>query len=131
MAKTGTQAAEDFYQTYAEYARTLRHWFVAYGVGGPLILMTNAPFSERLVNSGALYFVVYLFLAGVTFQVLVVVVNKWANWLMHSGAEDAVRRETWWYKQADGIYDQFWIDIACDSLTAVCFLAATLLAVVA
>lgn len=42
----------DFYEPYAAFARTLRTWFVAFGVGVPALLVTSEHARDILVESG-------------------------------------------------------------------------------
>jgi len=130
MGRTGSKAADDYYETYAEYARTLRNWFVAYGIGGPLLLVTDAPVAQRLGQSAAFNWVIYLFLFAILVQLLLVVQNKWVSWAMHSGATDPERQAAGWYETADWLHAKFGIDVACDLLSAAALLTATLLALV-
>jgi hypothetical protein len=44
--------AEGFYKVYEEHAKALRTWLVAYGVGGPVLFLTNPIAQERLAKSG-------------------------------------------------------------------------------
>jgi hypothetical protein len=70
--------AEDsgFVDAYAAFARTLRLWFIAYGIGGPAAFLTNAAAGEKLHKSGEGEAVAYAFLAGVMLQIIMALIYK-------------------------------------------------------
>ena len=117
---------EDFYEVYSEYAQMLRTWFVAYGVGGPLLFLTQPQIAEKIAASGRARPIVYLFLGGVVAQVLVAFINKWSAWYIYDAAGDAGRQRTWTYRAAESVSTQFWIDTACDLVAIAAFAVATL-----
>lgn len=41
-----------FYEAYAGFARNLRIWFVAYGIGGPVLFLTNSEVWQKVSESG-------------------------------------------------------------------------------
>ena len=44
----GTEASGGgHFENYAEYAKTLRSWLVAYGIGGPVLFLTNKDAPEK------------------------------------------------------------------------------------
>ncbi len=69
MADDNNTDSDDFHKSYDDYARILRTWFVAYGVGGPVLLLTNDNVSEKLESSGRAPEILYSFLIGVALQV--------------------------------------------------------------
>ncbi len=44
--------SEELYAVYEGYAQTLRTWFVAYGIGGPVLFLSSDGLREQLVASG-------------------------------------------------------------------------------
>ena len=40
---------EELYKAYEEHAKTLRTWLVAYGIGAPVVFLTNEQLSKRLL----------------------------------------------------------------------------------
>src|SRR5688500_3624771 len=59
---------------------------VAYGIGGPILLLTNRDAPEALAKSPHLQTIVTLFVLGVGLQILLALINKWAAWHMYRGA---------------------------------------------
>ena len=72
------------YETYLEYNKILSTWFIAFGVGGPALLIANGNLIDRLVVTGNLRLVAMLFLIGVGLQVVGALTNKVANWNVHA-----------------------------------------------
>lgn len=72
-----------FFAPYAEYNRTIRNWFIAYGAGGPALVLTQESLRLDLESAGTLGCVGSLFLIGITCQVLSTLLNKWTNWCMY------------------------------------------------
>jgi hypothetical protein len=75
--------AEQFADAYRQHAATLRNWFVAYGVGGPALLITNDKLQLALRNYGRLELVGWCFLGGVFLQVVLSFTDKYADWLCY------------------------------------------------
>jgi hypothetical protein len=81
--------AKDYAEAYRQHATTLRNWFVAYGVGGPAVLLTNEKLQLALKSSGSYALVGWFFLAGVALQVLLAFVDKYADWICYWRCEKA------------------------------------------
>lgn len=47
-----TTNAEHYFQAYAEYSKVLRTWLVAYGIGAPVLLLTNEPLAKSRQRLG-------------------------------------------------------------------------------
>ena len=109
------------YKVYDDYAKNLRVWFVAYGIGGPVLFLTQESVSNRIAQSGHARYIVYGFLVGVVCQVLLSFINKWNNWAVYSFSENEQSMKKWRYKAAEIISRQFWIDIVLDIFTVVAF----------
>jgi hypothetical protein len=127
--KNSSQSAESIeidasgsYDTYLEYNKILRTWFVAFGVGGPALLLTHDRLIRQLTGVGNLKCVLGLFLVGVAVQVFGAFVNKVANWYVHQAY---TREEELWrlrrYQFFEWIAGQFWIDVVMDIVTIVVF----------
>lgn len=102
------------FQNYADYSRTLRAWLVAYGIGGPVLFVTNDKITERVAESCYASEIIVMFLLGVGLQVFLAMVNKWGAWHMYRGAGDAAYHATWRYKLWYFINEQSWLDFWID-----------------
>ena len=103
------------FDTYLEYNRVLRTWFVAFGVGGPALFLVNDALVQRLASEGRLRLVVLLFLVGAGAQVAGALLNKVANWYVYSSTLDDADR--WICRAAEWVVGQFWIDVLLDICT--------------
>lgn len=111
----------DSFSAYQEYNKILRTWFVAFGIGGPSIFLVNDKVAIRLATDGELKFVATLFLLGAASQIFGAFINKIANWYEYRsnwGDPETTQRR---YKISHWLIEQFWIDIAIDLITFVCF----------
>lgn len=119
---------EEYYKSYAEFSKTLRTWFVAYGIGGPVVLISNDAAWAAMRKSTDLTFIGLLFLVGGALQILSALLNRHAMWFLYFGEFKPPAKEWISYKIANWYSDQGWIDVAIDVLTVVLFGWATLLA---
>ena len=103
------------FSAYFEYNKILRTWFVAFGIGGPSLLLVNEKVVNKLVAAGCLMNVVWLFLGGVLAQILGALLNKILNWYSYQD-------RAW----AGVVLEHFWIDVLIDVITIICFGKATI-----
>ncbi len=115
-----------FYEAYANFARHLRSWFIAYGIGGPTLFLTNDAAMKRLLDSGAGRVVAYLFLAGVSVQIIVAFLYKTAMWYLYRGESADGVKSHWWYKACDWLSESYCIECVGDVATFIFFAWATL-----
>ena len=111
----------ELFKAYFEYNRVLRTWFVAFGIGGPVLFLVNDDIATRLNESQSLMCVVTLFLIGAASQVIGSLINKIANWYVYIGTISKEILETRRFKLSEWLIDQFWIDIVIDLITIVAF----------
>lgn len=78
--KNGSDSRSELYAAYDGYSRALRTWLVAYGIGAPVLLMTNDALWLAVAESGDAAWIGALFLVGVALQVVLTAVNKTAMW---------------------------------------------------
>lgn len=122
---TRTAEAESLFRAYEEYAKTLRTWFVAYGIGGPVLLLTNEKVQEKIAASGQARTIALFFLLGVVGQVVLAFVNKtalWANYYAELNPHLVTQKR---YRFAAWLAEQFWIDFLLDVAALWLFAAAT------
>jgi hypothetical protein len=117
-----------YWQPYAEFAKTLRTWFVGYGVGAPALVLTQQEVRRRLVDSGWMHPLGWLFLSGVFLQVILAFVYKTAMWQLYMGETDESRRDGRWYRWASEISEWAWPEFTVDLLTIALFIVATFIA---
>jgi len=106
----------DNLEKYTEYNKVLRSWFVAFGVGGPAIFLINDEVRNKLIETGEIKVVVFLFLFGATVQISIAFINKVINWYVHQGNDEEFVK-TIRYRWSETITNWFWLDIVTDLLT--------------
>jgi len=128
---TNTDKSENYKKEYLEsyrgYNQILRSWFVAFGIGGPIIFLTNDALYVDFLKLDDKGCIVALFFVGLFAQILVSFLNKIANWYIYSD-------EKWepdMNEPPPGFWScfikHFWIDISADVLTVGAFGWATYL----
>jgi len=115
----------EFYHAYEDYARSLRTWFVAYGIGFPVLAVSNDAVSKALTGSGSAKWVVGLFIIGVLLQVIEAGINKWCMWLCYEGEESVEAQNTRRAKCAYEVSTWWKLDVACDLGSAISFFIGT------
>lgn len=115
----------EYYKAYEEYSKTLRTWFVAYGIGAPAIFLTNETAAHALRSVSDVRCIVVPFLVGVMLQVALASVNKVAMWVLYFGGKSSQFKKTQRYKLFNRLSAQFWIDISIDIVTMLSFSYAT------
>lgn len=119
---------DEYFTQYWQYATNLRNWFIAYGVGGILLLtrmdaVFNSPAAAH-VEPGRKVQAIALFIFGLATQVLLTLLNKTAHYYAYQKYLDTTeRRRHRWALQACGA---FWIDFTLDILTLVWYIAGTI-----
>lgn len=117
--------AADVWAAYQGYSNTLRTWLVAYGVGAPVLFLTNEAIWKRVAASGEARTLAMLFLCGVGLQVLLAALNKTVMWAIYYGELITDFKQTRRYRVAATIAQQFWIDFVIDLGSMVLFALAT------
>jgi hypothetical protein len=104
---------------YREYNNNLRTWLLAFGIGGPVAILTNDRVLSRIAAAGEGESIFALFVVGVLSQILIAAINKYSNWL-------SCYAEGSWCSIADWINGQIWIDFVLDVLAIGAFALASL-----
>jgi len=104
----------DLFDDYDEFAKVLRTWFVAYWIGGPVLLLNNETIRSKIARSGSARYIALLFLIGVGLQVLLALLNKTALWLCYMAEREPKRRARWLYRAAESFAYEFCIDLLFD-----------------
>ncbi len=115
-----------FYEAYSDFARNVRTWFIAYGIGGPVLFASSDSVWPSLRDSGLGPGVVYLFLFGVALQIIGALIYKSAMWYLYVGELQPAFQKTRRYKVADWLSENYLIEAGIDVVTLVLFGLATL-----
>jgi hypothetical protein len=120
-----TTDKDSYFNAYQEYSKVLRTWFVVYGIGGPVLLLTNEALAKTLKASGESKSLAALFLAGVALQVTLAALNKFSMWGVYFGELKNAFKRTRRYRISYWFSEQFWVDLVVDVLTLLSFALAT------
>ncbi|MEO0964924.1 MAG: hypothetical protein AAFY08_07370 [Planctomycetota bacterium] len=115
----------EFWGAFANNARTVRSWFLAFGIGAPAIFVTNEGAAIALANSGYAHWVVALFLLGVALQVGQGLLSKHTMMYLFVCEGDPDRQAGRLHGLALWLFEAYWLDLVVDLLTCGLFIAAT------
>jgi len=118
---------KEYFEIYSNYNTTLRAWFVGFGIGGPILILTNENLLMNLKVSGWLYVVGWLFIIGVGCQIAVAFINKHNNWLFYFGEVEESFQNRDIYKEAERVSKTIWIDITADLISIFSFYLASII----
>jgi hypothetical protein len=125
-APTPDKEETGFYEPYSFLARTVRTWFIAYGIGAPVLLFSNAEAWRLLMAKGVAGTVVKLFLAGVGLQVLTSIVFKAAMWYQYMEEIGRLTETSWLYRVSDWLSDRYGLEFVIEVVTLWLFSCATI-----
>ncbi|MBI2425315.1 MAG: hypothetical protein HYV27_20990 [Candidatus Hydrogenedentes bacterium] len=115
------------FKMYQVYSNTLRTWFVAYGIGAPVLLISKEASWKLISCSSHARTIGILFLAGVALQVFLAMLNKNIMWMCYRGDGDELIEARRWYKFSAWCSEQYTIDMFMDIAALGCFMYATYL----
>lgn len=118
-------AGSYYYAAYETHSSVLRTWLVAYGVGAPVLVLTNENVWILLRQSGESRFIAGCFLLGVVLQVIIAALNKALMWSSYYAEEHAEYADTRRYRLTAVLRGQFWMDFLADIAAILLFAAAT------
>ena len=73
----------DHREAYRHHAATLRNWYVAFGVGAPVLFLSNEDLWQKFASSDKFVAISSIFFMGVAFQILLAFFDKYANWVRY------------------------------------------------
>lgn len=116
-----------YFEGYAQFAGVLRTWLIAYGIGGPVLFVTQSRLADKLSETSQARFIAILFLLGVFLQVIVALLYKGAMWYLYVGEEDVEMQKKVRYKISDWLSDAFWLELSFDLASIALFTWSTIL----
>ena len=118
-----------FYDAYASFSRTLRAWLVAYGVGVPVLLVSQEFIASAIVRAGNGALVTWLFLAGVAIQVIAALLYKYSMAYLYFSAADSGLDGGLRVKAAEWLSNAIWLEALFDITSIVLMVWGTYLVV--
>ena len=126
MPESASREESGFDEAYLSFARTLRTWFVAYGIGVPVLVLNQDKVLDLLVRSSQTLPIAKLFLAGVCVQVGTVIVYKAAMWHLYRAEFEPQVRQRLLFGFFNWISEAFWLELLLDLMTATLFAWGTI-----
>ena len=126
--RTERPAAKDetgYDEPYLVFARTLRTWFVAYGIGVPVVFLNQDKLLDRLLRSGHARLIAGCFLGGVAVQIGTTIVYKAAMWHLYRAEYQPAVKRTRLFPFFAWVSDAFWLEFLLDALTLALFAFGT------
>ena len=123
----GEADAPSYFAAYSEHSNLLRTWLVAYGIGGPVLIVSQDKVWANLAQSAQLEAISALFLSGVLVQVILAALNKSVMWACYYGALIPSYKSSRRYKTASWLSEKYIIDLFCDVVSMAVFAWATFL----
>jgi hypothetical protein len=118
-----------FYEPYSGFARTLRTWLIAFGVGAPIVFFQSPSAWAALSSDGSVRPFVYCFLAGIALQVVCALLYKTSMWYLYMEELDEVKENDWRCRAARWLSTAYWLELAFDLASIALFAYATLRAI--
>ncbi|MGH2510940.1 MAG: hypothetical protein ACRESX_04730 [Gammaproteobacteria bacterium] len=119
----------EFYESYAHFSRTLRAWLVAYGVGVPVLLVSQQFIAKAIIKAGTGGLITWLFLVGVAIQVLAALLYKYSMAYLYNAEVDPGLNETRRVKAAEWLSNAVWLEALFDVVSIALFVCGTFMVV--
>lgn len=129
LAAAESSKAADYFDCYSSFARAVRTWFIAYGIGAPVFLVSTSHLWKSLAASGYAKHIACLYLAGVLCQMFLASIYKAAMWQLYVAEEEPQKKTTWLYEQAEKIAESYPLELICDIITFALFFTATIMTI--
>jgi len=115
MTHTNKKADDSsFYESYAHFSRTLRAWLVAYGVGVPVLLVSQEFIAKSIIKAGTGSLITWLFLTGVAIQVLAALLYKYSMAYLYNSEGDTLLNNTWRVQASEWLSKTIWLEALFD-----------------
>jgi hypothetical protein len=113
------------FANYTEYNKTLRTWFVTFGLGAPSLFLINNQLGTKLASDENHKWIVAAYLIGCGAQVVIALINKFTAWHGYHDQQFIEVKHTLCHRLFRKLDDAFWIDMLADVATSVLFAYAT------
>lgn len=120
------QTAELF-EVYKDHSNVLRAWMAAYGVGTPVLLLSQEKLWGILMSAGSAANIAALFLIGVALQAFLAALNKYVMWSCYYGEINESYSTGRLCALTRILAKQAWIDLLVDFVSIICFAWSTYL----
>jgi len=98
----------DYADAYKTFSRTLRAWLVAYGIGAPVLLVSQESVAVKLAGFDETRTIVWIFLVGVGIQILSTFLYKITLGYLFLNQRDELPSQTLMFRISRWIFRQLW-----------------------
>ena len=110
----GPEKDDGHFANYVEYNKTLRAWFVTFGVGAIVIILANPSLLDIVKRSICAHLMVGCLLVGCALQILIALINKTISHYLALGEDHPDFKSTKRYSISARLSLQYWIDLTID-----------------
>lgn len=114
-----------YFEPYRHYSQVLRAWLVAYGIGVPVLLLSQSEVVVKIIPSGNGTIIIFLFLLGVSIQVLVALIYKYSMAILYEHENCLSIANSLRYKTARYFSEKYWPDAIGDLVTICVYIIGT------
>ena len=125
-AKQGQLQDRDFYAAYASFSNLLRAWLAAYGIGAPVLFVSQEHIARVVVQSGEGRMIVFVFLFGLAVQVLAALFYKSTLAYLYFGQRKVALQSTRRYRLSERIFHSHVLEFTFDVATILAYGWATM-----
>ena len=128
MADSSKQPT-DYLEIYASFSRNVRAWLIAYGVGAPVLLVSQDSVVTRLSNNPLTPFIAIVFLTGVLVQICSAIFYKGITGKLYMVKRGYHDQNSTGHDFSERWFKKLKPELICDSVTVVFYFAATALVI--
>jgi hypothetical protein len=114
-----------FYEPYKSFATSLRAWFIAYGIGAPILFLSNENTQKAITEYECNETLIFLFLSGVIIQTIQALLYKHTMWHLYMGEGNSKYHNKWLYKASEKISEAYWLETLFDLATVCVYVLGT------
>ncbi len=118
-------APSEYFEPYRHYSQVLRAWLVGFGVGVPILLISQSEIVTPVISSEKSLIIFGLFLLGVSAQVLVALLYKYSMAILYVNEYSSYETSSKSIKFANYLGTRFWPDVLGDIVAILSYIVAT------
>ena len=115
----------DYYEPYKGFDTSLKTWLIAYGIGAPILFISQETTMVAIKNYEHSHALVFLFLGGVLLQTLESFIYKHAMWHLYMGEKSTEYKKYKRYTLSVNISEAYWLGAMFDVSTLIVYAIAT------
>lgn len=114
-----------YYHPYKDASNTLRAWLAAYGIGAPVLILSQSYVSTKIDTEGNGQCIAAAFLMGLAIQGLFLLFNKIAMGYLYENELGIIKDKSCRSKVSSWYSEAFWLHILADVVSIALFTYGT------